>query len=1787
MKRFLSFCFVFFAGFCCVHTLAEPRFGGGNGTYSDPWLINSIADLNQLAADCNAGNTIDEVTGNRQFVEKYFKLTADLDYSSQPVVNGSNFTPIGFTGYLGDQDLTIFAGWFDGGGHTIRGIKVNRTENDNGIFGALARGGYVKNLTLAASTITGGLYTGGIVGRNNGGSIINCHILSDVTIGAAIDNTSFVGGITGYMWGNIHGYAVVEGCTCSATITTNGKKGCNDIGGIAGYLANASSSLSNCFFMGNMADCTDRTAHVGAVLGLRIIANDVAYGTLEKCYYTTQANNLGGLDWDETPGTLEAELVEEKNDEFGYQIKQYDSYDGIPALTVWQWGVAYDGKYYLYGGNDPFPLYEDENGYYTKPYKIKTAEDLRKLAKAVNYRRDYYKKYFSIEADINLGGGEETNFQPIGGVDKPFNGVIYGKEHTISGMVINREETHKSDQYIGLIGNASGYCRVEDLKLADSRITGYHYTGGIVGFGNTLLNVTNCHVLSNVTITALPGATAIGGIAGSGGCFSACTSAATINATAEGCSRIGGIAGSMEEFKVFHCICMGPVNTGNNEHTGAILGWKGSNMEFSTNLYAKECIVRGIDGSETPDANMFTHATTEYPDGAYIGDKVTEYKDRLGNIVMVAYKKALLYGGKYYYSTNSPRGHFPLYAGDEGTVENPCRIKTTDDMNLFAQDVSYGCSFAGIHFCLTDNLDFGGGTATNYLPAGNKDSHFQGSFDGQGHSISGITIKRKNNERYTGVFGAIDEGAIVCNLTVASSSFSGHMYTAPVVGYVYGGTIENCHVLSTVTVDRLRDASYSSSYGQYVGGIAGWNAGHIRGCTSAASIFKVLNSGGIVGYQEKGSVTDCINLADFSGEQPRVSRVGGVFGFVGSDDGEVSSELQNNYYTEANQTGGQNEKDGPGARQAKSTASAPEGLGAQKCQYTAFEGMPVVTAYADGLYYDGLYYHSQRPATFFPIYEGDEGTEEKPFRMKSKADWQKLVDDVLFTVTFKDKFFALDADIDFGGGDEANCQPVGMYGYPDDYPFKGCLDGKGHTLRGIVIKPVDESNLDYDGIFGKLKGAVTIKNLTVAGCHITGRSYVGAILGQGEKGVSIVNCHVLDDVVIDSYNDWPSQHGGIAGYMVGSSIMGCTSAAKITKFYSNCGGIVGQASSSTLTDCLFLGNLPSREQDSENTLGGIAGSMYTYSSAEVNTVNRCYYFTPGNSVPACGDKNISGAYEASVLSTLPSTAGMPISAYAQFENAPAMKVYDGGIAYDGRFYTSLPLTTLLGTIADETTIDTSGLEGKDLSCGLVDGVYYQLPADGGNGYDVDDQTIVIAQPTDMGAIDDATPGSEDMSEAFTGLVFRVTAGTGSITLSVRTSGQVLLAVKIGNKEPLLTSQNEKGNITVHYDELEDTYIYVYAVSPSASRGSMKAPAQGSVELSQLTVMPEGPVATAAQTLALTAGNWQWISTGLRQPADIAPLAAKARRIMSQTHELVFDDIYGMVGNISMLEPGQAYKVQASVTGNVTLPEGPVYTYEAELKLKKGWNWVAYPYSKPATLESVLANAGNGDYIAGYDGGFAQYDGQTWEGSLCLKGLTPGSGYLYKSVGDKGLKLDFTHVSTPSLGGGRGRLPAGSRADMPSAVAANPSAGRYPNTMNITARISDGGTQLSGDNYRLLAYDDEGELRGQSVFVGENHYLTVYGEAAVGLTFRVENTQTGLVYPVVETLCFENDAVGSRENPLLFTIGTPTGIIQATPVEQNVTVYTLGGVLLHRHATQADLRNLPKGTYIVNGRVVER
>ncbi len=214
-----------------------------------------------------------------------------------------------------------------------------------------------------------------------------------------------------------------------------------------------------------------------------------------------------------------------------------------------------------------------------------------------------------------------------------------------------------------------------------------------------------------------------------------------------------------------------------------------------------------------------------------------------------------------------------------GRANDPYIIYTPKGLQIIQNMWAQGNNFSGYHIWLGADLDLSGicGSETgDWVPIGTSTRPFYGSFDGRGHTISGLYIgeAKQNN----GLFGVMN--GEVRNLTVNGRMFAGD--DSGGIAGVNQGTISHCVFAGTIE-------KYGSAVTN-VGGIAGTNRGFIDHCTHKGTIraFTGSNIGGIAGLAQSGSIEDCVNEGDVGNPMASTHRnCGGIVGYY--EGGSLSS----------------------------------------------------------------------------------------------------------------------------------------------------------------------------------------------------------------------------------------------------------------------------------------------------------------------------------------------------------------------------------------------------------------------------------------------------------------------------------------------------------------------------------------------------------------------------------------------------------------------------------------------------------------------------------------------------------------------------------------------------------------------------------------------------------------------------------------------------------------------------------------------------------------------------------
>jgi hypothetical protein len=178
-----------------------------------------------------------------------------------------------------------FTGSYNGNGYTITALTIEKDSEDYlGLFGYTGSDSLILNVNLSGVDITGNDYIGGIVGYNNGGTIINSSVSGEVNGGKC------VGGLVGNNdYGNIIG--------SSAAVAVEGSG--TDVGGLVGY--NNESSITNSYATGCVTGTGTETQLIGGLVGNNengVINNSHASGDVSGYAF------IGGLVGYNRDGTI-------------------------------------------------------------------------------------------------------------------------------------------------------------------------------------------------------------------------------------------------------------------------------------------------------------------------------------------------------------------------------------------------------------------------------------------------------------------------------------------------------------------------------------------------------------------------------------------------------------------------------------------------------------------------------------------------------------------------------------------------------------------------------------------------------------------------------------------------------------------------------------------------------------------------------------------------------------------------------------------------------------------------------------------------------------------------------------------------------------------------------------------------------------------------------------------------------------------------------------------------------------------------------------------------------------------------------------------------------------------------------------------------------------------------------------------------------------------------------------------------------------------------------------------
>ena len=729
-----------------------------SGTADTTWYDASKNEFEISTAAQLAGLAQLVNSGTENFLDKIIKLTADID------LGGKTWTPIGNS----SKASFAFKGIFYGQGHTISNLYVPDTYCP-GLFGNVNNvNSLIQDLvvtgTVMASEIAGddGDYSVGGVCCETNGTIQNCGFYGKI----AADE-----------------YFIDE---------VDGNRG-----GVVG-----DGKAVNCWFYSTDADSD------AGVTGNRIATNcyqnvsDSVKGT-----YKTNEEFANGT----VVGLLNANLPE------GCKKWVQGSECPLFTLPVAAWDGTVDTEWYDASKNE---------------FEIGTAAQLAGLAQLVNSGTETFPdKTIKLTADIDLGGKTWT---PIGNSSKAsfaFKGIFYGQGHTISNLYV-------PDTYCpGLFGNVNNVnSLIQDLVVTGTVMAseiagddGDYSVGGVCCETNGTIQ--NCGFYGKIAadeyfIDEVDGNR--GGVVGDGkavNCWFYSTDAdsdagVTGNRIATNCYQ--NVSDSVK----------GTYRTNEEFANGTVVGLLNANLPEGCKKW-----VQGTEYPVFPNADEAGKTVTLVPffsDSACAGlVTVSGTADESGrySVTEDTVKLDSSYEGDIYITTDQTGKDAKLfdtdgYALTEDTTfyygtkdefdaakwyENGSyELGTALELKCFANLVNRKVdSFAGKTIVLTADVDLNNAA---WVPIGSFVSRenqipFEGSFNGKGHIISGLSATGDGDQA---LFGYVGNSTVVENLIVIGTvAASGTGRAAGIVARNVGDAwnagngqkaiVQNCGFYGTVT----------------------------------------------------------------------------------------------------------------------------------------------------------------------------------------------------------------------------------------------------------------------------------------------------------------------------------------------------------------------------------------------------------------------------------------------------------------------------------------------------------------------------------------------------------------------------------------------------------------------------------------------------------------------------------------------------------------------------------------------------------------------------------------------------------------------------------------------------------------------------------------------------------------------------------------------------------------------------------------------------------------------------
>ncbi|MFT8644681.1 MAG: MBG domain-containing protein, partial [Gluconacetobacter sp.] len=943
-------------------TATAPGTTAGVIAGSNAGTVIGLSTSGNITANGNVGGVFGENSGNIWYGGSYTTVTTTSYTQAQAG---------GFVG-LNTGGLNYVNSFGDVSSPSVTGNLAN-TDNLGGVAGAnigSIMGG------LAYGSVTNGQNVGGLVGCNNCNDASTAGTITKSSASGSVSNASGtlnsdVGGLVGYNSGTISASFSTGGASITGGNTT--ADGYNNAGGLIGFNVGA---VSNTYAIGNASVSGSSAQNkAGGLMGATgkstnqtiytpvSVSDSFSTGTasattaggafgysdgtsVSNVYYDTETSGMAsgvsggvstgvtGLTTSQMTSTIPSGF---SSSDWGNQNNQTTPYLTTSDLSQSIPQTVYFGNSSSFSPTTPVSLFFSANSLYL----------------------------ISANLSGNYALGNDIDASAIGlfsaeGGASPFTGTFDGLGHTISNLSLNTNLP-----YVGLFAINAG--KIGNLNLNGVSATGSmsaNAVGSLVGINEgSISDVSAAGVNISVNVSSgaynsssawLSNRTDVGGLTGastnSGSIDHVSVSGSvSLAGTNTVISDVGGLIGaSSGSLSSAYSNVAISVSAQQSGGVGGLDGYNGGTItnayttgtvtNTSTSTTSTGGLVGNEWGAQGSVSNVYATGAVSGPSGmgvgALFGDLQADrtytnayYNTALGinpvgsgsaqgttGTTISALASALPTG----FSPSiwgDQNGETPYllgiagnqlgYFGESGTfpVTTPVwRVQSTFGLQTINNDLA-------ANYAMVSDID--AGAVSNFAPIGGT-SGYSGVFDGQGHTISNLTIN-DTSDAQVGLFGATATSAKIMNVTLNCGSVTGNSaYIGSLVGGNQGEITNDTSTVSvsssgqssntgglvganfgSITSSEYNGSVTSSALDANSGGIAGWNFGAISKSQSSGQVSAVSGSnGGLVGYNT-GSIDlsfSSSNLITYSGAG---ASFGGLVGYslaaqIGGPSGIVS-----------------------------------------------------------------------------------------------------------------------------------------------------------------------------------------------------------------------------------------------------------------------------------------------------------------------------------------------------------------------------------------------------------------------------------------------------------------------------------------------------------------------------------------------------------------------------------------------------------------------------------------------------------------------------------------------------------------------------------------------------------------------------------------------------------------------------------------------------------------------------------------------------------------------------------